>query len=50
MPECAECGGHVTRDYVRVFGLEGEVDGCPHCMSYREIQAGDAVPQLEGDR
>lgn len=33
MPECRNCGSHVTEDYVRVFGEDGAetVDVCPEC-------------------
>lgn len=33
MPECRNCGSHVTEDYVRVFGKDGAdtVDVCPEC-------------------
>lgn len=49
MPECAECGAYVTPDYVRVFGLDGEVNGCRNCMTNREIQNGEAAEQVRGD-
>ncbi|WP_455429728.1 DUF7563 family protein [Natrarchaeobaculum sulfurireducens] len=44
MPNCDNCDEFVTADYVRVFGLNGEVDGCPACMTYREIQQGGGTP------
>jgi len=32
MPECDECGAHVTVDYHRVFATrEGRLRGCPAC-------------------
>ena len=34
MPECRNCGAHVTEDYVRVFSRDPEEDGvevCPEC-------------------
>ncbi|AGB31092.1 hypothetical protein C488_02011 [Natrinema pellirubrum DSM 15624] len=39
MPECQHCGAFVTRDFVRVFGVDGEVRECPACSTYREITA-----------
>ncbi|MDS0476878.1 hypothetical protein [Natrinema sp. 1APR25-10V2] len=48
MPECGACGEFVTRDFIRVFGIDGEVHGCPTCTTYRELQDGSAVDQ-EGD-
>lgn len=43
MAECANCGGHVTAAFVRVFALEdGTVRGCPQCKTYAEITDGDA--------
>lgn len=43
MPSCTECGEHVTRDYVRVFGVDGEVHGCPSCSTYRDLHGGPAT-------
>lgn len=33
MPECLNCGSHVTDDYVRVFSANGDdsVRTCPDC-------------------
>lgn len=32
MPECQNCGSHVTTDYVRVVSHDGEaVHACPQC-------------------
>ena len=31
MPYCQNCESHVTEDYVRVFGIDGEVNSCPSC-------------------
>ncbi|WP_449271924.1 DUF7563 family protein [Haloterrigena salifodinae] len=39
MPEWEECGGFVTQDFIRVFGIGGEVHSCPHCMTNRELGA-----------
>lgn len=33
MPECQECGNHVSENFIRVFGVDGEVHGCPECKS-----------------
>lgn len=33
MPSCAQCGGHVSTEYRRVFAVEGVVPGCPACDS-----------------
>lgn len=43
MPTCSNCGGYVTRDFVRVFGVDGAVNGCPDCSTYRELQNGTGV-------
>lgn len=43
MPICGNCSGHITRDFIRVFGAEGEVYGCPQCMTYRELYEGDGA-------
>ena len=43
MPTCGNCETYVTRDFVRVFGVDGEVHGCPNCSTYREFSAGDGA-------
>ncbi|MDS0477073.1 hypothetical protein [Natrinema sp. 1APR25-10V2] len=45
MPSCSECGEHVTRDYVRVFGVDGAVHGCPTCSTYRDLHGGTGGDQ-----
>jgi transposase len=31
MPECENCGRHVSKAYARVKGVSGTVHECPHC-------------------
>jgi len=31
MPECDQCGAHVSPDYWRVFAVDGELHGCLSC-------------------
>lgn len=31
MPQCEHCGSHVSDDFHRVFAVDGDVEGCPHC-------------------
>jgi len=38
MPDCENCGRHVTSDFLRVFGVDGEVHGCPNCTTTANIQ------------
>jgi len=38
MPECQNCGSHLTPEYVRVFGMEGEVSVCLHCTTNKEAR------------
>jgi hypothetical protein len=50
MPECANCGSHVTRDYVRVF-TPPDVDiprVCPECPD--RIRDGNSVRQARSSR
>ncbi|WP_081655485.1 DUF7563 family protein [Halopiger goleimassiliensis] len=47
-PRCRNCGTHVTQQFARVFGDNGDVvHGCPSCTTYREMQSGGHLP---GDR
>lgn len=48
MAECNACGAHVTADFVRVFGVEGAVDGCPGCANNSELFGG-ATARGDGD-
>ncbi len=48
MPTCEECDAYVTRDFVRVFGIDGNVHGCPHCSTYRELQDGEGAGRDTG--
>nr|WP_141466633.1 hypothetical protein [Salinadaptatus halalkaliphilus] len=42
---CRNCGEHVTQQFARVFGDNGNiVHGCPACTTYREMQSGDHLP------
>ncbi|MDQ2049204.1 hypothetical protein RBH26_01775 [Natronolimnohabitans sp. A-GB9] len=43
MPTCGNCDGYVTRDFVRVFGIDGTVYGCPNCSTYRELCDGSGA-------
>ncbi|MFP8953061.1 hypothetical protein ACLI4Z_08835 [Natrialbaceae archaeon A-arb3/5] len=45
---CRNCGTHVTQQFARVFGDNGDVvHGCPACTTYREMQSGDHLPAAE---
>lgn len=50
MPNCQDCGGYITRDFVRVFGVNGAVAGCPNCTTYRELQEGGGVADTHRSR
>jgi len=45
MPECLNCGSHVTADYARVFSVEddGAVRVCPNCPD--KIRGTDGTPR-----
>lgn len=40
MPKCQNCGGHVTTDFIRVFGVDGEAHSCPECSTYSNLKEG----------
>ena len=56
MPECRNCGSHVTEDYVRVFSRDpdGEtVDVCPECPdkirgSHGEVRDARSTRRTDG--
>ena len=44
MPQCDECGEHVTPDFHRVFAdNDGILYGCPACLSTTAIKNGKAT-------
>lgn len=45
MPYCNDCGEHVTHRFVRVYGKNGEVDGCRGCSILSERSKGESVPE-----
>ena len=49
MPECDNCGAHVTSKYVKIFGRNGEIAACLHCNYRREISDGGGVPEVSAD-
>ncbi|SEW31549.1 DUF7563 family protein [Natrinema salifodinae] len=49
MPTCGNCGAYVTRDFVRVFGVDGDIQGCPDCATYRELYTGAGVVHPAGN-
>ncbi|WP_438267255.1 DUF7563 family protein [Halomarina salina] len=41
MPECDECGGHVSQAFVRVFAdNDGDLLACPSCSTFAELSGG----------
>lgn len=48
--ECQGCGSHVSKQFVRVFGVDGGVDACPECAGHTGVLNGAATPGLEGHR
>lgn len=47
MPTCDGCGEYVTSDFIRVFGVNGEVNACPACSTYSELQEGEGAEPSE---
>lgn len=43
MPTCDNCGEYVTHNFVRVFGVDGAIRGCPGCMRYSKLYDSEAV-------
>ena len=50
MAECDHCGSHVSQQFFRVFSNnDGDLQGCPRCMSGASIRNGDATTPSNGD-
>ncbi|MHC3439176.1 DUF7563 family protein [Natrialbaceae archaeon A-gly3] len=44
MPECQQCGAHVTNRFRRVFGNnDGDVYGCRECMKSTDLLNGEGT-------
>lgn len=44
MPACDGCGSHVSTQFLKVFGKnDGTVEGCPRCMTNRELHDPDTA-------
>lgn len=40
---CTDCGGHVSRKYVKVNGVDGQIHACPDCSDTSERLNGAAA-------
>lgn len=40
---CGRCNAAVSRQFVRVFGTGGNVDGCLSCLTRKELSVGKAA-------
>lgn len=49
MPNCRNCGSHVSRAFCRVYGLGGEVRACRACATDRELSRGAATGEVVSD-
>ena len=36
--KCGNCGEQVSEDFRRVYGVNGRVNACPECSTYRVIK------------
>lgn len=45
MPYCNDCGGFVSKAFVRVCGRDGDVAACLDCRDKTEITNGAAMPE-----
>lgn len=51
MPHCDNCGGFVTRNFVRVFGDNTDsVQGCMECVDRTGVREGGVVDTAGADR
>lgn len=49
--ECSNCGAHVSRGFVRVYGNnDGEVHGCLSCRTTRDLRRGTQISAGADDR
>jgi len=48
MPECENCGSHVSAEYQRVLGVDGAVRVCPWCPD--KIRRGGKIEDPRSQR
>lgn len=41
--QCDFCGGHVTDDFRRTYGVDGRAKRCPGCDSWARLERGSAA-------
>lgn len=49
--ECQGCGSHVSSRFVRLFGVDGQVEACLNCTEKNKLPyhaAGREVPHFHG--
>jgi hypothetical protein len=44
---CERCGSAVSKQFVRVFGVENSVHGCINCLTRTELAVGEAALRTE---
>jgi len=48
--QCERCGAAVSKQFVRVFGLDNTVHGCLNCLTRTELAVGEAATRAEAER
>jgi len=47
--QCTRCGSAVSKQFVRVFGLDNTVHGCLNCLTRTELAIGEAAIRNDRD-
>ncbi|MGQ4556052.1 DUF7563 family protein [Halobellus sp. GM3] len=45
---CERCGSAVSKQFVRVFGVENTVHGCINCLTRTQLAVGEAAIRSDG--
>ncbi|WP_425601429.1 DUF7563 family protein [Halobellus litoreus] len=46
--QCTRCGSAVSKQFIRVFGVDNTVHGCLNCLTRTQLAVGEAATR--GDR
>ena len=46
---CEQCGAAVSKQFVRVFGVENSVYGCLDCLTRAELAEGEAATPSDAE-
>ncbi|QCC49299.1 DUF7563 family protein [Halobellus limi] len=47
--QCRRCGSAVSKQFIRVFGVDNTVHGCLNCLTRTQLAIGEAAVRGDGE-